>query len=723
MTGIRLLCAALVCACVLAACGGSSGGSTQSNGTVAFTSGSASVVQSAGKAMLSAARGGDARASATVNYATQDGSAVAGIDYTATTGTLSWNAGDSTAQQISVPLNTVAFAGTKTFTVVLSGESGIALGTPSSITVTITGSAAAANPGAIALTAGSDSVAESAGNVTVTVSRTDGSSGAATISYATQDASAVAGTNYTSTSGTLSWASGDASNKSFSVPLSATSFSGTKAFNVVLSNPSGASLGSPSTAVVSITGSGAPPAPGTIALSASSDSVAQGAGGVTITVTRTGGSSAAASVHYATQNGTAVAGTNYTSASGSLSWASGDATSKSFAVTVNTTAFSGSKTFTVTLSSASGATLGSPATATVTITGGAASQGPAANLAAKLGAPSRLLLGIGEQSSGDPIQALKTQGISIDIYTRYLGGGDWTTWNSPPCDYVCVVTEAADSVSAIPMFTQYEMANDGDGNISVINDSSFMSSYWTRARQMYQDLGSYGKPALVNLEPDFWGYAEQNSPNGDPTQLAAVVSSNPDCSTLPNNVTGLAECLIAMARKYAPKTYVGFPLSTWGGNSDSDVIAFMNALGAQNADFVVEETLDRDAGCFEVSPQPAYCSRGGSGWYWDETNQTHPNFQDHLTQAEAYHTGIGNLPLIWWQTPEGVPSSTPGGTDYHYRDDRVDYFLKHPTQLTAVGGLAVVFSCGEGHQTDITTDGGQFEQLSSQYYQHPAPLP
>ena len=63
----------------------------------------------------------------------------------------------------------------------------------------------------------------------------------------------------------------------------------------------------------------------------------------------------------------------------------------------------------------------------------------------------------------------------------------------------------------------------------------------------------------------------------------------------------------------------------------------------------------------------------------------------------------------------GVPSSTPGGSDYHYRDNREQYFLTHPTELTAVGGLGVVFSAGENHQTTIFTDGGQFQSLDTAY--------
>ena len=51
------------------------------------------------------------------------------------------------------------------------------------------------------------------------------------------------------------------------------------------------------------------------------------------------------------------------------------------------------------------------------------------------------------------------------------------------------------------------------------------------------------------------------------------------------------------------------------------------------------------------------------------------------------------------------------------------YFLTHASELTAVGGLAVVFGTGEGHQTNITTDGGQFQELSNAYLAAPAWLP
>ena len=105
------------------------------------------------------------------------------------------------------------------------------------------------------------------------------------------------------------------------------------------------------------------PQPGKLQLSSSSYSVNENQGTANVTVTRTGGSDGAVAVNYTTSNGTATAGTDYTPASGTLTFAAGE-TSK--LVTVNVagdTAFESNEGFTVTLSGATaGAVISTGAT-------------------------------------------------------------------------------------------------------------------------------------------------------------------------------------------------------------------------------------------------------------------------------------------------------------------------------------------------------------------------
>ena len=45
------------------------------------------------------------------------------------------------------------------------------------------------------------------------------------------------------------------------------------------------------------------------------------------------------------------------------------------------------------------------------------------------------------------------------------------------------------------------------------------------------------------------------------------------------------------------------------------------------------------------------------------------------------------------------------------------------SELTAVGGLGIVFGPGASTQTSVTTDGGQYQTLSKAYLASPAALP
>jgi hypothetical protein len=109
--------------------------------------------------------------------------------------------------------------------------------------------------------------------------------------------------------------------------------------------------------------------PGTLQFNTNAFTVAENGATATISVTRAGGTTGAVSVQYATANNTATAGTDYTSASGTLNWADGDSNPKTFTVAItDDNAVEGPETVNLALSFATGgATLGSPATAVLTI--------------------------------------------------------------------------------------------------------------------------------------------------------------------------------------------------------------------------------------------------------------------------------------------------------------------------------------------------------------------
>jgi lysophospholipase L1-like esterase len=87
---------------------------------------------------------------------------------------------------------------------------------------------------------------------------------------------------------------------------------------------------------------------------------------VAVQLVRTGTGSGAVNVHYATANGTALAGTDYTASSGSLSWNASDSASKSVSIPLLPGATAG-RSFTLQLSSATGGTLAQPSAAIVSL--------------------------------------------------------------------------------------------------------------------------------------------------------------------------------------------------------------------------------------------------------------------------------------------------------------------------------------------------------------------
>ena len=191
---------------------------------------------------------------------------------------------------------------------------------------------------------------------------------------------------------------------------------------------------------------------------------------------------------------------------------------------------------------------------------------------------------------------------------------------------------------------------------------------------------------------------------------------------------GLGQCAFRIFRTTSPKAAVGLHASQWAaydakGNPDGAAVGrFLAQVAGGQADYIATDILDRDAGCFEAKPAEFDCDRGGTtGWYWDESNTTSPNFREYLVWSKAMHDAAG-VPILWWQTPLGVPSTTPGGTANRYRDNRVHYIFSHVREFIDAGGVGACFGGGADGQTSVTTDGGQFAQALTKYNGSPEPF-
>jgi hypothetical protein len=227
----------------------------------------------------------------------------------------------------------------------------------------------APSPGTVRLSSATVNVSESQSSVTLVLNRSGGTSGPATVDYATADGAATAGADYETVVGMQSWAHGVSGDRAITIPLFGDStVESNETFTVALSNATGAQLASPSGATVTIVDDDAAPAPpppaaaGAIAFTGTPYRVWENAGSVMLVLRRSGGSAGQVSVALSTSNRGARAPADYTAISQRIvTWADGDAADKTVAVTiVNDAVYEYTERFYATLSGATGgATLGS----------------------------------------------------------------------------------------------------------------------------------------------------------------------------------------------------------------------------------------------------------------------------------------------------------------------------------------------------------------------------
>ncbi len=363
-------------------------------------------------------------------------------------------------------------------------------------------------------------------------------------------------------------------------------------------------------------------------------------------------------------------------------------------------------------------------------------------LAIDLRGSADFMIGIGNDNAGP-----YSDGVPMDLHYAYLDGygdeGGWPTWNASG-DYPLFFEQTDDMHGVTSMFTYYQLAlelqNDND---AVLDDTTRMHQYLSDMRLLFQRISDNGKPAVVQIEPDFFGFLMQRAAMGKtPDLIPAQVqfSDVPECTALAQTVQGLTQCIVAIGHHVAPMAKIGFHASQWGAYFDvtdptADIEAsgkavgdFLIEMGANATDFVSVETLDRDAGFWETDGGSAACSLTGGPRgpvYWDEANVALPNFSQHVRWVTAL-TAEMQRPAIEWQTPLGVPSDTcggdGGGSDGHWRDNRVHYFFGHVPDLIGAGVAGMTFGTGAGEQTDLSSDGGQMLGAATAYKAAPAAM-
>lgn len=327
---------------------------------VSVASTNVTVLENAGTVQIPLLRTGLTNVECTVFYLTVAGTASAGSDYVAKSGQVTFAPGATNAFVDVTIMDDDLAEGSEWFMLIVSPSDSNTVIAQDHSTINIQD-----NASTVQFATASQSVLEGAGQALVEVRRTSELTRAATVSYTTLDGTAHAGTDYGAASGTITFAPGETS-KLISVPIFDDLIANDdRAFQVKLQNPVGeVVIGNQSSDTITIGNDEQK-----VALSEARVIVPLGTPGARIKVKRGPGSLAPVSVQYATADGTAVQGIDYTATQGTLEFVSGNATAEAEIPILDPKNSSHlGKEFKVILSTPAGATLDVPSEAIVQFT-------------------------------------------------------------------------------------------------------------------------------------------------------------------------------------------------------------------------------------------------------------------------------------------------------------------------------------------------------------------
>lgn len=332
-------------------------------GALSFSSASYSVAETGKSVAIAVTRTGGTAGTVTVDFATQNGLALAGQNYLATNGTLVFGPG-AISKFIVVPvMNDSLFQSQNNFLVNLSNPTpGASLGIAQANVSILNDDL----PGTIGFKQSSFVTNESAGNFFVTVLRSGGTASGVTVDYATHDGTGAAWQRYVPATGTLTFGSNELSKIIPVQIINNSTPDADQTFTMELSNATGGAVIGTNKSVANFT---VLDDESSVSFSNAAFTVSENVGKITATVIRTGSLRTQTSVNFSTANLSAITGQDYRATNGTLIFPP-NTRSKTFSVNVlDNSVVDGNRAFQLQLSNpTNGVELGLQNTATVTIT-------------------------------------------------------------------------------------------------------------------------------------------------------------------------------------------------------------------------------------------------------------------------------------------------------------------------------------------------------------------
>ena len=420
----------------------------------------------------------------------------------------------------------------------------------------------------------------------------------------------------------------------------------------------------------------------------------------------------------------------YAAASGTTSWS----------YSLNTTAFAdGTHTITARATDTSG--LVSLASISVSIantvpppptnTGGAAGTIP-------VGLPSRLTVGLFEDSGNT---WMSTSGVRWDTRYRYFVQG-WVNnwgWGANDGSWGLSYMKECAAQGFIPVVEYYVMNGVSGYNenafLSTAQNASKMADYFGQWKILMQRAKDFGKPVVILVEGDGFGFLEQQSGGNSSAYAAVAATGLPELAGLPNTVAGWGLAFLQLRESVgATNVSLAMDISGWATGKDllyfsvtdslgpevDKAYAFLAPLGlsanqtGQTWDLLANNPLDRDS--------DYYTTLGQNRW-WDASDTASINSKSFNRYAEwlrLWNVKAGKRWMLW-QIPLGNSNHlnvyNNGGAREGYKDNRPEYFFgtgaaTHRSAFVDSGVIGLLFGAGasgmSSYPNDVYVDGQLF---------------
>jgi hypothetical protein len=432
---------------------------------------------------------------------------------------------------------------------------------------------------------------------------------------------------------------------------------------------------------------------------------------------------AIARVEVRVDNGTFVAATG--TRPWNYSWPSASVTDGTHSLTARATDTSGLSSTTSVSVTVSNTTGGGP--------GDAAGVIP-------FGLPNRFTVGLYEENNQT---WMSTSGARWDTRYRYFTNG-WVNnwgWGNYDGSWGLAYLQQCDSMGFMPVVQYYVMSGISNYNesafLATAQDAAKMADYFGQWKILMQRVKDFGKPTVILVEADGFGFLEQQTGGNASTYAAVAATGIPELAGLPNTVAGWGLAFLELrASVGATNAILAMDISGWGTGKDllyfsvtdpldievNKAYAFLAPLGlaanqtGQTWDLLSNNPLDRDSD---------YYSTLGQDRWWDPSDTASISSKSFNRYAEWLRLWNVKSAKRWmlWQIPLGNSNHlnvyNNGNPREGYKDNRPEYFFlfgdggnTHRRTFAHDGVIGLLFGAGAGgmsfYTNDTYTDGQLF---------------